>query len=436
MTAFVHFFAVALAATLLVTTLIWHIPMMLWDHLDFVPIYQHWQSGSLSDSTFWRIHGGHLHSAAYAVLLLTTSLSHGHPWLDCLVSWVLLICYAGILLAMRKQTLPIRDSAGLITALLMAFLILNPGHLANLQWGWQIAVFICLLGAAITIQRLAASALTLSHVLQAAVATLFALLSFATAAALIPTALILLAMRTDMRLKERVLIALPWIAMGCAVVVEQQLSPASVPADFSLIELVRYALNFLGGGVARFATDLAPWIAFAGLVSGGVAFARSRDRRLGLPWLGLFLFGVFSAVLIALGRASSYGNQQAFVTRYVSFSSMFWIGWAGLICLARPSAQESRSKWRVIGVCLIGLFAVVNSVQMTRKAARVAKETRATARTLCASYPQVSKDVLREIYFDQAAMAIERLAALQQLGFPPFDACTAANQAKKVGAPQ
>ena len=71
-----------LAAMLLVLTLAWHVPMMLWDHLDLVPIYAAWQSGALADSAFFAVHGGHMHTAAYAVLLATTALSHGQTWLD------------------------------------------------------------------------------------------------------------------------------------------------------------------------------------------------------------------------------------------------------------------------------------------------------------------------------------------------------------------
>src|SRR3982750_1724891 len=83
-----------LSAYLLVLTMVWHVPMMLWDHLDLAPIYKAWNEGDLARSGFWNIHGGHLHTAAYAVLLVTTRLSGGEPWLDCLTSWVLLLGYA------------------------------------------------------------------------------------------------------------------------------------------------------------------------------------------------------------------------------------------------------------------------------------------------------------------------------------------------------
>ncbi|WP_217490843.1 hypothetical protein, partial [Xanthomonas euvesicatoria] len=43
----------------------WRIPILLWDHLDIVPIYQAWQDGHLGNSDFWKVHdGSHLHTAA------------------------------------------------------------------------------------------------------------------------------------------------------------------------------------------------------------------------------------------------------------------------------------------------------------------------------------------------------------------------------------
>lgn len=158
-----------LAAGLLALTLLWHIPMMLWDHLDLVPLYHAWQEGALGDSAFWDTHGGHRHAAAYVVLLLTTAVSGGQPWLDCAVSWGLLIGYAMIVLRIASAAV----AAGEMRRRWMpgiAFLALFPGHLANLQWGWQVAVFLCLLGVAVAIACLATTNFSWRHNISGAMA--------------------------------------------------------------------------------------------------------------------------------------------------------------------------------------------------------------------------------------------------------------------------
>lgn len=405
-----------LALALLLLTMRWHIPMMLWDHFDLVPIYQAWMRGTLADSAFLHIHGGHMHTAAYAVLLLTTDGSAGHPWLDCFASWTLLLGYAAVIMRFARDSFAPASRSGLAFLLLIAFLALFPGHLANLQWGWQVAVFLCLVGAAVTIRCLTCATLTGWHIAAALAAAALAFFSFATAIALVPTAVILIVLRKDVPLAKRSAFAAPWLIAGLLIAFEH---PAGTPGH--VFDLLGYVLNFLGAGIARFATDLAPWLAAAALASAGWAIAHLRFRRDSLPWLGLLLFGSLAGVLIALGRAGPFGSEQAFVTRYVSFSSMFWLGWSGLMGCALATLQRVPATAK-IGVSLVALFAAANALHMMKKASEVAVRTRAIAQTLRSTYPQVDRALLAEIYFDQPDIALERLTVLHELGFAPFDA--------------
>ena len=144
------FFA-TLAVALLAATMAWHIPMMLWDHLDLVPMLDASRRPGIDYRGLLEIHqGSHLHATAYLVLLATTELSGGRTWLDCLVSWSLLVAFALVVLWTGKPVV----SGGGTWAFAVIFFALYPGHLANLQWGWQVAVFLCLLGVALTIAAL------------------------------------------------------------------------------------------------------------------------------------------------------------------------------------------------------------------------------------------------------------------------------------------
>jgi hypothetical protein len=265
-----YWFAV-LAAALLLLTLLWHVPMMLWDHLDLVPIYAGWQDGRLEASTLLAVHGGHLHALAYALLLLTTVVSRGHPWLDCAASWLLLILYASVVMSFPRATSA--DRSGRAIAALVVFLALYPGHLANLQWGWQVAVFLCLLGVALAIRMLTLVELSWTRIAVAIVATIAALLSFATAAALIPTALALIATRREVSWLMRIAFALPWLVLGGLFMLRVDAPATSAASVAHIGQIVIYVLNFLGAGIARFATDLAPWLALGGLVSAAWAWA-------------------------------------------------------------------------------------------------------------------------------------------------------------------
>jgi hypothetical protein len=406
---------VVLAGALLLLTMLWHVPMMLWDHLDLVPIYAAWRGGHLDLSALLAIHGGHLHALAYAVLLGTTSLSHGRPWLDCLASWMLLIVYAGIVLSFARETFGRRERG---LAVLVVFLALYPGHLANLQWGWQVAVFLCLAGIAAAIRAMTREQLSWTHIAASIAAAAIALLSFATAGAMIPTALALIALRRDLSARQRIAFSLPWLALGALFALRLGAAASSGGAG-SPGEVLHYALNFLGAGIARFVAALAPWLAAAGLLSALWAWPAVRERRESLPWLGLCLFAAFASVLVAIGRAAPFGNAHAFVTRYVSFSSLFWIGWSGLVGLRL--AQDGTRIARA-GIVLVSTLAVANALHMIKKARDVGIRTRAIAETIRRSYPAVDRSLLGEIYFDRPDVAMSRLDALHDLGFAPFDA--------------
>lgn len=211
--------------------------------------------------------------------------------------------------------------------------------------------------------------------------------------------------------------ALPWIAASVLALLPYRAIP-STGASLDLAMLALYALNFVGAGIARFATGLAPWLAFAAIASGAWAFARCQRQRESLPWLGLTLFACFAAVLVALGRAAPFGSEHAFVTRYVSFSSLFWIGWVGLVGGAWRTNPPMPMR---IGVAVVALFAIANALHMIRKAEHVSTQAHVTAATIRASWPRVDRRLLGEIYFDQPTIAAQRLDRLHALGLPPFD---------------
>lgn len=354
------------------------------------------------------------------MLLATTKLSGGHPWLDCVVSWALLVTYAGVVMAIAKDSFPCATGRNAAFGLLIAFFALYPGHLANLQWGWQVAVFLCLVGVIATIRCLTRDKMSWRHQALALAFAALACCSFAVGIALIPTALVLVALRTDASWMRRAAFAAPWLAAGILIAVLYPATPNATAAGH-FVQIVHYALNFLGGGISRFAPFLAPWLALIGLASGLAAFATVRREQASHAWLGFFLFAIAAAVLVATDRAAAFGAEHAFVTRYVSFSSLFWLGWLGLVGMTARTAPRPWASLRIPLTVVIAVLALGNAYQMMNKAARIGAETRATAKTIRATWPQVDPAVLAEIYFDQPDIAQERLEMLHELGFAPFD---------------
>jgi len=407
-----------MALLLLAATLAWHVPMMLWDHLDLVPIYEAWQRGAFLSSEAMSVHdGSHLHFPAYVLLLGTTWLSDGQPLLDCLLAWTLLAAYAWLILKAIQRALPLRPPRWLLPAL-VGF-TLHPGHLANTQWGWQVAVFLCLAGSAAVVSLLSRSLTGWRENVIALLAMLVATMSFSTGLAIVPVALALILLRPAMPLSHRLLLAAPWTLFAIAIAMRAS-SDAQVtmpaPADF-----VVYVLNYIGGSVARFANGLAPWLAtFAILTGCACAHASRADPKVRF-WLGCMVFALGAAALTALGRVTAFGPEHAFVSRYVSFSSMFWIGWLGIVALALQTFPLRVRRLLQGFVVLVLLLAAFNALHMVKKAREVAKRSAQTAATIRSQYPAVDDAILREIYFGRSEQAKARLDVLHSQRFAPFD---------------
>ena len=131
--------------------------------------------------------------------------------------------------------------------------------------------------------------------------------------------------------------------------------------------LLHYALNYLGGGVLRFAEDLAPWWAGLALLLALPMAYRCRQREHARVWLALMAFAVGCALLTALGRAGPFGAEHALVSRYASFSLLFWIGWVGLAVTAMEGAGGLRRWLRPLLIATL-VFAAANGLHLAKKA--------------------------------------------------------------------
>lgn len=414
--------ALPLALCALLAATLWlHLPMMLWDHIDLVPILDAWRHGQLAASQFWGIHdGSHFHSAAYAVLLFTTWLSGGRPWLDCVAGWAF---YALLAWTLWRIVADGWRGAGVARGWWWAMLLLiaHPGHLANLQWGWQVAVFISLLGAVAPIRFLTLDRPTHALNLAGVLLAVAGVLGFSTTLAVFPVALALIGLRGEWPWHRRVAFALPWLVAGMGMtgwLLAARGQPVPLPG---LGAVALYALNYLGGGVLRFAETLAPWWAALALLAAIPAALRCRHRTQARPWLALLAFALGCALLTALGRAGSFGAEHAFVTRYASFALVFWIGWLGLMVLAwRDAGTPWRRLVRPLLVATV-VLAAFNGLHMAKKAWTTHQRAVAYAADIRAHDPQLDDALLMQAYGERATAALQRLALLRQWGYAPFD---------------
>ena len=411
---------------MLAATMAWQLPMMLWDQLDLVAIYRLWQNGDLDAATLLTpYNGAHVLAIPYLSMLTTVSLGQGSTWLDGIASWLMMVATAAIVIgvALREGPFSTRRWSWLV----LIFLALYPGHLANLQWGWQVQIFSCLFGTVAAIALLSAASTSAMRMIAALAAAIVAGLSFGASVVLLPVALLLIAFRTDLTMRRKAAWSLPWLMLGLLAALPYLggIGSSAASRSLGLVDISHYTLNFIGSGITRFATDLAPWLALVAIVSALDAWLKLARNLRGSAWLGFLLFGVGTALITAFGRVGHYGVDHAFAQRYVSFSILFWLGWYGLLLTASPQVSPLRRRvYRVLmGTCAVLL--VANALHLIRKAAITHDRGVITANTIANTWPNVDEQVLRAIYFDQPEAARARLELLHQFGFSPFNRATA-----------
>ncbi|KQR18530.1 hypothetical protein ASF90_03425 [Xanthomonas sp. Leaf148] len=400
-------------------TLRWHIPILLWDHLDIVPIYQAWQDGDLGASEFWKVHdGSHLHTAAYAILLLTTWVSHGQTWLDCLVSVAVLAVCGLLLVRMAIREFEGRLSPGWI--LVFVFLALYPAHLINLQWGWQVAVFVSLLGVIAPVYLLTSATLRWPANLCAVVCATVGVLGFSTALAAFPVAVWLIIRHRSHPLGLRLSMCLPWlVAVIWLFMLLRGGNAGSFVENPDIVTLSRYVLNYLGSGLMHFSNEMAPVFAVIAMGTAIWAILRVRLREDLVPWVSLMGLSVGFAIMTAWGRATLFGAEHGFMPRYASFSVLFWIGWFGVMLAAFRDAPHWPWVRALLLLCVCA--AAFNGLHLAKKAVKVSERSQRIAVQIQQGYPHVDQQVLTEAYDWRSKFAEERLRTWHRYGFAPFE---------------
>ena len=141
-------------------------------------------------------------------------------------------------------------------------------------------------------------------------------------------------------------------------------TPDLPQTDPNLIDIAKGSASVAGTALASSlgVTQLIGVLAVAGGVVLSVVAIRRHPVE-AAPWLGVFVFGALSALLIGRSRAvyfDSFGTQS----RYTSISALVWIGVIGL--LAVVTRYRARALVPILSVTLIALLTGGPQVRLLR----------------------------------------------------------------------
>lgn len=339
-------------------TLAFHNPLLVQDGWEIVPFWDAAQRGALKPSDFFISHNGHWIVVTRLLLIgigQLTAMSHLAEAIANLVACGLAGWALVAMLTRAAGGIEMQSRLPLILGL-AAFFIFSLDQAPNLLWGWQIAVFLNLLGALTTIWLLARDALSWPRVAAAGAAAVLCVYDFATGFAILPIGFFLICCAPRTPKLHRALFLGFWALLSAALVTQYvlqvvntgQLATSSEGlANLNLPTLAIYVLTYIGGAIGRFSDGLAVPLAVIGL--GVAAFALTRllrteaGREAVLGPLALILYALGGGLITALARVS-FGIDQALVSRYISFSNLFWIGALALAVLAGSTLRSKLAK--------------------------------------------------------------------------------------------
>lgn len=394
--------------------LLYHYRAPYHDHWDLIPFYGAMQSGELAFRDVFALHGNHWHASGYVILLglsKWTGMSHGLESAAS-VAFACLGFIALVRILWRSMALLNVPSAAAWVIGVSAFFLFSLDQSANWLWGWQVAVFINLAGALWVIERLTAGPTTIGKTFIAAVACAVSVYAFGTGWVLIPIGFTLLFVQRSHSPGQRRAALAIWAALTGLLLchfwlalndVAAAYTTSSIPNFLDLgtwIGLLHYTLNFVASPIIRFARDSA---LIAMVIGFGVLLWSLRTIRVTRKWqneqavspfLALAAFSLGSGLLTAIGRWEAFGVQHAFVSRYISFGSFFWIAVFTLAIFAITMTPHKTHKRTFAVLGLLFVLKLGNIPSVIQKSVKISNQIAMASDQLAATYP----DTLPEAY--------------------------------------
>jgi hypothetical protein len=317
-----------------------------WDAWELAPAVADMVEGRFDPRTLWAPHNGHRPVVPRLLMLGLARVSAWDVRWEQAANLVVALGQLALVAALLQRTVaPAAPRAVPWLVAAASALIFTLEAWQNWSWGWQLQIFLNAAAACATALALAAwRGRWRQTVLVQALATTAAL-SFANGVALpllVPLALLVAPVTLPYRTRfaHVAVAAVAGTALAAAYLVGFEPPPRHAQMDPELetpLNTARYALAYLGSPFAS--TDAAAGVIGAGGLAAVITVTlrlwryAPEQRGALLPWALLGTYGVASALVTALGRVG-FGVAQALDSRYVTISSLFWLGAAPTITLA------------------------------------------------------------------------------------------------------
>lgn len=321
---------------------------------------------TLTLARLWQPHNEHRIFIPNLLLATVDRLGGWDPVRMQLLSLVFLALTQLVIWLLIRRTVPRGRAA--ICFLSATALMLGLAQHENLDWGFQIAWFMCNLGLVAAVWQLTEPRKSAWPFRWAIVAGVLASLCSSQGLLVWPVGLLVIALAGRARITRGTVWLLAGFVTTAVVRAGSFISGAVGHEGFAGVRgFLDYLVVYLGSPIAMSwsyprsrQAGIVVIVALAALAV--VALRSGRRRRVRLaPWLALGIYAVMSALVTAASRAG-LGLEQANTSRYSSISQFAWVAVVAGACIAIPRGNARRfASAAAVAACVL-LFSLVQSV--------------------------------------------------------------------------
>lgn len=349
------------------------VDLPLTDQWEFVPLLGKSYQGHITFHDLWQQHNEHRILFPRLVFLALAHLTHWNIRYELAANVLVAVgTFLAIAYQIRTTAKAIGGTYLLWTIPLISIMVFSLTQHENWLWGWELQVLMNVLAVVTGIVLLTSRPLKWSRLMASMLLGIVAVYSFANGIIYWPLGLLMLTLAGPKDRKSKGLALGAWSVVGFLTILSYTYHLQS-SSDLTLVfrqpnTYIKFVLLFLGAPCTGFSPNQIVGASGAvGLViaAAGCGLLIKRQRAylpLLSPYIGLSLYAIASAMVTGLGRIN-LGSEQALATRYIAFSSLFWVADIVFLCLlAREMGSKRWSRPATAAIVAIGLLTAINSV--------------------------------------------------------------------------
>jgi hypothetical protein len=397
------------------------IPYM--DQWELVPLLEKMHNHTLTFSDLWIQHNEHRIFFPHFIMLFLGNLSNWNIFLELCTNIVLATLTFVFLLSILRNTLePVSPGLKIFTSLMVFSIV----QYENWIWGWQIQIFLSVLGSVIAIWAVSKWQGKWKGLIIAIPAAIVSSYSFNSGLATWPAILVVLLLQNKCKLKHIIIFTFAFTATILLYYYKYTKCSQHPPVLFFMshpLIYCRYVLEYLGASLGwNHSARPVITVILLFLISWAILNLWRLDKqklRELAPWVSFSLYACMAAFATGVGRAG-LGWEQASRSRYTTLSLFLPLSAGVLLWQSmRLSGKINQNKLitKAFLIIILSMFAMsyinsyLNGIEKMKELS-----LRVNASAICLSHPQISDDdCLAGVYFDPAVVR-SRIKILSELG--------------------